>query len=694
MSLLGTDRPITKASWMESSTREILLAGVVARTFYTQESSPEVLALMLDDLALHVLYGGEVPSEHSVVTTCVRNNPDLLSVDLSQPFPICEDELTTNFFGRLAYELSSISGETVKYGVVATPPALAIDMVAVSAAVYVSGLFEGDVLEAYKQLFVNDSETAKQSETLKASLKNVLWYDPCVGGGVFPIAVLSVLKSLGMYEGLEVLSRIRGRDIDPVAVAATRIRVAAFISASFGLPYAEVWSSTHQHLDVGDSLQHFWEAAKTGERPLGEESHLFDITIGNPPYVRANRIPAATKQRLRQAFPSVAGGFVDLYSYFLSHGVNSLRQGGILCFVSPSSFRKSKSGRGSRSYIRNAGSVSTLFDFNELPVFKGANIHPSVYTINKGLPQGDVLFHAYRELPTNSPLLEGLRKAERLAPTSMSVEGWQLGDDSVLKILDLLNRDAVPLSRYAGGVLSGIKTGFRKAFYLSREEAQFIQTDEASRRYIKPMLLPVNIKRWHPVWNGHHLALVKKGEVLPEGSLLMARFLQNEASLRARQDVSDHSTWYGLRHCGYYSEFCKPKITFPDISSSCRFAMDTGGFLIPDGAFIIPSDDFFLLGLLNSCIGAVYFRARCNTIGNPYDGGRLRFKKSNVQDFPVPSLTRGDEKTREEISSLAKSLSAGGDQPDLEHRLNLLALQLYRVPHKMWTFFLMSEAGS
>jgi hypothetical protein len=169
----------------------------------------------------------------------------------------------------------------------------------------------------------------------------------------------------------------------------------------------------------------------------------------------------------------------------------------------------------------------------------------------------------------------------------------------------------------------------------------------------------------------------------------MQHFKAYEIALRRRSDVRDHPTWYSLRECSYYDLFSRPKIIFPDIATQCRFAMDLRGYLIPDGAFMIPAEDYFLLGLLNSCIGRLYFRARCNSIGNPHQSGRLRFKRTYVAGFPVPSPSVRRSVTGRKIEQLAKLLSSSGSDKSLESQIDRLALKAYAVPRHYSKFFLL-----
>src|SRR5207249_1635373 len=120
-------------------------------------------------------------------------------------------------------------------------------------------------------------------------------------------------------------------------------------------PYADVRKMLPRMFSVGDSLEHYAEQRSQWPSLFSEQHGVsvdceeadaipIDIVVANPPYVRADRISDHNKLYLKRRYPTVAGGSVDLYNYFIAHGLLALRENGILCYVSPASFQKSKYG--------------------------------------------------------------------------------------------------------------------------------------------------------------------------------------------------------------------------------------------------------------------------------------------------------------------------------------------------------------
>ena len=95
----------------------------------------------------------------------------------------------------------------------------------------------------------------------------------------------------------------------------------------------------------------------------------FDVIIGNRPYVRMERIKPI-KPYLERHF-EVASDRADLYCYFFELGVNLLRPGGRMGYISSSTFFKTGSGEPLRKFLLKTTAIETVVDFGDLLVFAG-----------------------------------------------------------------------------------------------------------------------------------------------------------------------------------------------------------------------------------------------------------------------------------------------------------------------------------
>lgn len=114
--------------------------------------------------------------------------------------------------------------------------------------------------------------------------------------------------------------------------------------------------------------------------------------------------------------------------------------------------------------------------------------------------------------------------------------------------------------------------------------------------------------------------------------------------------------WYELQQpqLKYSLSFDKPKIVFPDITKKQRFTIDNNNTCVDMTAFVIPVNDLYLLGVLNSLSVYKYFIE----IGAQVRGGYLRFKRQYVEQIPIPNASDTEKET---ISKLVqKCLDAKG----------------------------------
>ena len=146
--------------------------------------------------------------------------------------------------------------------------------------------------------------------------------DPACGGGAFlaPVArrMADSLKFSGARVALEsVQRRLRGFERDPFAAWMSQV----FLDAALADLCGEAGARLRSDVRVCDSLQ---------QMPVGEG---FDLVVGNPPYGRITLSP-----ELREKFRRSLFGHANLYGVFTDLALRLTRQGGVIAYVTPTSF--------------------------------------------------------------------------------------------------------------------------------------------------------------------------------------------------------------------------------------------------------------------------------------------------------------------------------------------------------------------
>jgi len=113
---------------------------------------------------------------------------------------------------------------------------------------------------------------------------------------------------------------------------------------------------------------------------LSMNIELFDIIIGNPPYVAITGISQIDKDRYRNNFKTAIERF-DLYFLFWEKAISLLREGGRLTFVTPEKFLYVSSA----SKLRNVLSANhiTRITLVDSKSFLGVAAYPCVTTLDK-----------------------------------------------------------------------------------------------------------------------------------------------------------------------------------------------------------------------------------------------------------------------------------------------------------------------
>jgi adenine-specific DNA-methyltransferase len=148
--------------------------------------------------------------------------------------------------------------------------------------------------------------------------------DPACGGGAFLSAVAAPLVKAGQGTAAQILasiaSRLKGFEIDPYAAWLSQV----FLEVCLMPLCQRAGQRFPVVVEVCDSLA----AAEPKERT----AH-YDLVIGNPPYGRVS-LAAEVRERYRRSLY----GHANLYGVFTDLAVRFAKSGGVIAYVTPTSF--------------------------------------------------------------------------------------------------------------------------------------------------------------------------------------------------------------------------------------------------------------------------------------------------------------------------------------------------------------------
>ena len=279
----------------------------------------------------------------------------------------------------------------------------------------------------------------------------------------------------------EALERIRDRFEDP--------QNPTFV---WQLDFAEVFHRAPTgHARAGDDLL---AGAPEPGHPAG-----FDLMVGNPPYVRHEKIKDL-KSLLQNTYACYTG-VADLYVYFFERGVKLLREGGLLSFISSNKFFRAGYGEKLRNFLCKQTELQTVIDFGDLPIFE-PTAYPCIIVTSNRIPESE---HAVSTLKVKNA--EELARFTDLAANSATqlpqkglgaTNTWQLESPPTLRLLEKLRTAGSPLTEHIKGrFFYGIKTGLNEAFVVDRATRdRLIAAHKSSAEVLKPYLRGRDIRRW------------------------------------------------------------------------------------------------------------------------------------------------------------------------------------------------------
>lgn len=380
----------------------------------------------------------------------------------------------------------------------------------------------------------------------------------------------------------------------------------------------------------------------------------FDIIVANPPYVRMELIKEL-KPLLKQRYSEVYAGRADLYVYFYARTLHLLRAGGMGVFISSNKWLRARYGKKLRQTLKEQTTVRAIVDFGDLPVF-GAIAYPQIIAFRKAQPPEGHEMRALEvdDLAVVDHLSEVVQEKSWDQPqASLRKTGWALVTPDVLTLMRKLRETGAPLGKYVNGkIYYGIKTGYNKAFVIDQASRnQLIAEDARSAEIIKPWLSGRDIDSWRISDSEQYIIFTARGVDIDKYPAIKKHLEAYRERLENRATSHLHP-WYELQQpqSGVYEEFEKPKIVYPDIAHTPEFAYDASThYYISNTVYALPSDGYYLLGILNSKVVQFFYTNISSTIR----GGYLRFTAMYMERIPISSPTPDQ---RAAIETLVRNL--------------------------------------
>lgn len=536
----------------------------------------------------------------------------------------------------------------------------------------------------------------KRKQELKPAEDSAAWWleyrkilattkilDPACGSGAFLVAAFQYLKAEYQYLnkrlqelgekgdlfGIDLNHDILNNNLYGIDINAESVEIARLslwlATAEKGKPLTFLKDNIRQ----GNSLIADKSLDKRAFNWQGRFSE-FDVILGNPPYVRQERL-TAIKPYLEANYTTYHG-VADLYTYFFELGLRLLKKGGYMGFISSATFFKTGSGESLRSFLQIEANLKTIVNFGDLQIFEGVTTYPAILIMEKpSRARKQAPTHSFRFLNVASSKVDALGSELQgdtfgeMSQAKLALDGWRLEDERLQSLRAKIIRGK-PLLKDTYSPYRGILTGRNDAFVIdSSTRDTLIKNDPKSLEVIKPFLEGKDLKKWRAEPRDLYLIFARRGINIEQYPAIKAHLEQYRSSLEPKpKDWLNDQTWIGRKagtyawyeiqdSIDYYKEFEKAKISYGHFSPEALFRLDDKKYYSNDKTYIIPDANYYLLGLLNSKVYWFLITALC-----PYvRGGFYELRTYYIDTLPIPNPSEAQKKTIAQHAETCQTLA-------------------------------------
>jgi hypothetical protein len=387
----------------------------------------------------------------------------------------------------------------------------------------------------------------------------------------------------------------------------------------------------------------------------------FDLVVGNPPWVRAERVPEEYRARLAARYrwwrPGVSRGFAnrpDLSLAFLERSWELLRPGGALTLLLPAKLATAAYGVHARHALAGAATLHVLADLSGSPAADfDATVYPLAVVATRSAPPHD---HRVRT---------ALAVRERAAiPQASLTSGapWVLHRSASAELRAELGRHPPLRDRFSCHL--GVKTGANDLFLAPPEPLEPELLRWAVRgRDVRPFAVRPTARLLWPC--------DEAGRPLDELPPLARSYLaRHRARLRARADWSGGVEWELFRTAAAAAEH---RVVWVDLGRRLAAVPLVGERMrdhVPlNTCYVAVAPRAEAALRLAAWLNSTWVRAVARLAAMPASGGFARFNAAVVGGLPLPHAAlddhRLDELARQALSG--RSVQAEIDAAVLAH---------------------------
>ena len=410
------------------------------------------------------------------------------------------------------------------------------------------------------------------------------------------------------------------------------------------------------------------------EFPAIFSSGGFDAVIGNPPYIRIQRIPHNEADYLFKSYKSPTSK-TDISLVFIEKGLSISKKRGLVGLICTSQWLATDYGKNLRKMLAD-GRLQKIIDFGSLPVFENAQTYPAIFILSPTPAKSLSVKKIESKATLNLAGIEGQSFFD-IALIDLSDKPWNLSSFDIFAILNREHISYKPLGKL-GGAYIGMLTGKDDAFVV---DSDLVEQYGLEKRLLYPYAYRgAEIDRYKTVNPGSFLIYPYREGANGSPELITERELQvsypkihkylssHKEVLRQRMDsrklYASGNDWYRHLRAGSYNYIKPSKLLIKGVCMNATVGLlgenttfngaNCPGIILEELGEHSPK---YILGLLNSKLVTYYLRAVCPAKLNNY----RRLNANNLNTIPLRTINfadPSDKKQHDEVIQLVESMLA------------------------------------